>query len=470
MTSIARTFALSLGVAATTIFLIMLGIFISRYPTQEREFRACRVVAAILDRAAVIEGKSLTIRSTSALEELKADSPNLWYVVSSGDLVSEYGSERRPALPFAFPYHGPVGSSVFDTLDQTSTFCLAAVQRGSLQLAMMVGQHQVRFGRIARNLLFRNAFSIALVALAFAVTVAIGSALAARFVSRGIERVTRRALAIDPSAPQGSISLSGVPFELKPLVEALNRAFGEIDAYIRMQRRFLGNAAHQLRTPLTLLRAKIEDVPDPALKVELVRDVRRLTSLVSAMLDLARLQNHAIEKRPIDLAEIALDVLADFSPSALDAGIELALEQAGKGPIPVQGVDAAVRSALANLVGNALIHAHGARRIVATLGHGSISIYDDGAGLPQGTEHKLLEPFQTGNSTGDGSGLGLSIVREIMAAHGGELVISSAPGCGTTMSLRFPEAAATTGSPHLDRRVEASFRHSGFDADASSPR
>ncbi|RXT46563.1 two-component sensor histidine kinase [Bradyrhizobium betae] len=453
MTSIARTFALSLGIAATTIFLTMLGIFIWRYPTEEREFRACQVVAAILDRATVVEGQKLTVRSTPALEELRADSPNLWYVVSAGDLHSEYGSEHRPALPFVFPYHGPVGSSVFSTLDQKSTFCLSAVQRGPLRLAMMVGEPQVRFGRIARTFLFRRMFSIMLVALAFAATVAIGSVLTARFVSRGIERVARRALAIDPSAPQGLISLSEVPTELKPLVEALNRAFGEIDAYIRMQRRFLGNAAHQLRTPLTLLRAKIEDVPEPGLKVELVRDVRRLTSLVSAMLDLARLQNHAIEKRPIDLAEITLDVLADFGPSALDAGIELALERDGESPLLVQGVDAAIRSALANLVGNALIHARGARRITATLGRDGISIHDDGAGLPDGAEQGLTEPFQTGNSAGDGAGLGLSIVREIMAAHGGELVISSAPSRGTTMSLYFAAATAPVKSPQLDLQL-----------------
>lgn len=450
MTSIARTFAISLGIAATTIFLTMLGIFIWRYPTEEREFRSCQVVAAVLDRATVIEGQRLTVRSTPALEELKADSPNLWYVVSAGDLLSEYGSEHRPALPFVFPYHGPVGSSVFSTLDQNSTFCLSAVQRGSLRLAMMVGEPQVRFARIARTFLLRRVYSIALVALAFAATVAIGSALAARFVSRGIERVARRALAIDPSAPQGLISLSEVPSELKPLVEALNRAFGEIDAYIRMQRRFLGNAAHQLRTPLTLLRAKVEDVSEPALKAELVRDIRRLTSLVSAMLDLARLQNHAIEKRPIDLGEIARDVLADFGPSALDAGIELALEQAEQAPFMVQGVDAAVRSALANLVGNALIHARGARRITATLSGDGISIHDDGAGLPHGGEHGLTEPFQTGNTAGDGAGLGLSIVREIMTAHDGELIIASAPGRGTTMSLHFPPATAPARSPQFD--------------------
>ncbi|MBH5368787.1 sensor histidine kinase [Bradyrhizobium glycinis] len=450
MRSIARTFALSLGIAATTVFLIMVAIFVSKYPMEEREFRACRVVAAILDRATDINGQNLTVRSTPALEELKADSPNLWYVVSVGDLVSEYGSEHRPPLPFAFPYRGPVGLSVFSTQDQNSTFCLAVAQRGPLRLTTMVGEPQVRFGRIARNFLVRNTFSIAVVALAFATTVAVGSALAARFVSRGIERVARRALAIDPSAPQGLISLSEVPRELKPLIEALNRAFGEIDAYIRMQRRFLGNAAHQLRTPLTLLRAKIDDVPDPALKAELVRDVRRLTSLVSAMLDLARLQNHASEKRPIDLAQITLDVLADFSPSALDAGIELALEHDGEGPFVVQGVDAAIRSALANLVGNALIHAHGARRIVATVSCDGVSIHDDGAGLPDGAEHRLTEPFQTGSAAGEGAGLGLSIVREIMAAHGGELLVASAPGCGTTMRLRFAAAAAPARSPQLD--------------------
>jgi signal transduction histidine kinase len=290
------------------------------------------------------------------------------------------------------------------------------------------------------------------VAFAFALMVTIGAWLSGRFVARGIERVTRRALAIDPAAPQGSISLKEVPHELKPLVEALNRAFDEINAYINMQRRFLGNAAHQLRTPLTLLRAKVEDVSEPQLKVELVRDIRRLTSLVSAMLDLARLQNHAVEKRPIDLAAVTRDVVADFSPSALDAGIELSLEQAEDGSAVVQGVEAAVRSALANLVGNALIHARGARRITATLSRASVAISDDGAGLAPAAEGKLIEPFQTGNPTKEGAGLGLSIVQEIMAAHGGELIIASSPEQGTTACLRFAEAYA--GMPSESRSLD----------------
>jgi len=455
MKSIARTFALSLGLAATAIFLATITIAVWQSQLREFEPVMCRVAAGILYDAAVVDpGKALTIPPTRRVEELKSYSPNLWYVVSYEKLITEFGGEHRPALPFSLPYSGPIGFSVLNTLDQHSTFCLAVIRWGPSDLVMMIGEAQVRFGQVLRSFVGRNNFPLALVAFAFASIVTIGAWLSGRFVARGIERVTRRALAIDPAAPQGSISLDEVPIELKPLVEALNRAFDEINAYIKMQRRFLGNAAHQLRTPLTLLRARIEDVAEPQLKIALVRDVRRLTSLVSAMLDLALLQNHAIEKGPIDLAVVTLEVLADFSPSALDAGIELSLEQAEEDAAVVQGVEAAVRSALANLVGNALIHAEGAKRITATLGRGSVSISDDGAGISPGDERKFIEPFQTGNAAEDGAGLGLSIVQEIMAAHGGEFIITSTPGGGTTASLRFPEAVAGTSSETRSTSVE----------------
>jgi signal transduction histidine kinase len=440
MTSITRTLALSLGVTATAIFLVTLGIVIWFDLAREREHTYCQTAAAILNHATVVDpGNGLIIRSLG-LEKLRSHSPRLWYVVSYDNLVSEFGQERRPALPFSLPYAGPIGSSVLNTLDQKSSFCLAVVKRDTSKLVMMIGGAQVQFGQVAESFVLRNLFSIMLLAGAFASTVVAGAFLSARFVTRSIERVTRLALAIEPRAPQASISLDEVPVELKPLVSALNRAFHEINAYIQGQRRFLGNAAHQLRTPLTLLRAKIEDVTEPALKAELVCDVRRLTSLVSAMLDLARLQDHTIEKRPIDLRTLTRDVLADFSPSALDAGVELSLEQGPPGSVVVLGVEAAVRSALANLVGNALIHARGAARIVANLGRGSVSISDDGAGFSPAPQINVIEPFQTGATAKEGHGLGLSIIQEIMTAHAGTLTITSTPGRGTTVCLSFPEA------------------------------
>jgi signal transduction histidine kinase len=442
MRSITKTLTFSLGMAAAAIFLATLATVIWLAETREAKHDFCHVAAAVLNDAIVIDpGRTLTVRSTRSIEELKSNSPNLWYVVSYGDLTNEFGGDRRPALPFTLPYAGPVGFSVLNTLDQKSTFCLAVFPRGASELAMMIGAAHVSPGQIVSSFVSRNLLPISLVAFAFASMVAIGTFLSARFVTRSIERVTELALAINPTAPQGSISLDEVPIELKPLVNALNRAFDEIDTYIQKQRRFLGNAAHQLRTPLTLLRAKIEDVTEPAVKGELVRDVRRLTSLVSAMLDLARLQNHSIEKRPIDLASVTRDVLADFSPSALDAGIELSLEHIEEDAAVVQGTEAAVRSALENLVSNVLTHARGARRIVASLTRGTVSISDDGIGISPGSERKVIEPFQTGNPAKGGAGLGLAIVEEIMAAHGGALIITSTPGCGTTATLRFPEAS-----------------------------
>ena len=212
---------------------------------------------------------------------------------------------------------------------------------------------------------------------------------------------------------------------------------------MRRQRRFLGNTAHELRTPLTLLRAKIEDVPEPALRAELVRDIRRLTSLVSAMLDLARLQNQVIEKKAVNLSGLVREVLADFTPSALDIGVELSLEQERDEPVMVEGVEVALRSAIANLMSNALIHAAGATCIVAELKQGSVTIKDDGAGLPAGHGRNLIEPFQKGESSRQGAGLGLSIAQEIMVAHGGSLTVA------------FPQA----GAPPLASAFRVLARH-----------
>lgn len=441
MTSITRTLTLSLSVAAIAIFLALLAIVVWLAINREPSSQLCEAATEILTRAAMVDaGGHLAVRPTDDLKEFEADSPSLWYTVSHAGRIVEFAPERRPGLPFALDHTGPIGRSLVDTLDQNSSFCVEIEQREASKLVVMVGGASLSFAQFAKSFILRNRSPVLALAVAFAAIVAAGAILSASFVARSIERVTKLALAIEPSAPQASIPLDQIPSELVALVNALNRAFEEIAAYMNRQRRFM-YAAHELRTPLTLLRAKIEDVPDAALKTELVRDIRRLTSLVSAMLDLARLQNQAIDKRPIDLSAMTREVLADFGPSALDAGIELSLEQDRQGPIMVKAVEAAVRSALANLVGNALTHARGATRIVADLKQGSVAISDNGIGFPPGQGSNLVEPFQKGESSSQGAGLGLSIVREIMVAHSGSVSVASTPGHGTVACLRFAEAA-----------------------------
>src|ERR1700730_14899365 len=201
MTSITRTLTLSLSVAAAAIFLVLLSIVMWLDVAREREHTYCQVAAAILNRATVVDpSHGMIILSTDSMLPIMFTSPNLWYVVSYDGLMTEFRRELRPALPFSLPYTGPIGFSVLNTLDQKSSFCLAVVRRGASELVMMIGGAQVGFDQIARSFVVRNFFSVLLLAIAFASTVATGAFLSARFVARSIERVTRLALAIEPPA------------------------------------------------------------------------------------------------------------------------------------------------------------------------------------------------------------------------------------------------------------------------------
>ncbi len=445
MKSITRTLTLSLSSVAFLIFLTALVIVVGLDVLHEPTMARCETATGIVEEAVEVGSSgALVLRSTRSLEALEARGHDFWYAVSNAGHVVESSPDRRPKLPFELTYIGPVGRSVVDTSDQSGSFCLDVRRQGSSELVVMVSGAQLTFGRVAASFVSRNAISVFFVGVGFVATAVVGAALSARFVSRSIKQVTQLALAIDPMAPRASIPLDTVPVELVALVTALNRAFLEIDGHMRRQRRFIGNAAHELRTPLTLLRAKIEDIPDLTLRAELVHDIRRLASLVSAMLDLATLQNHAVEKRPVDLAALTRDVLADLAPSALDSGVELSLERESEGAVVVVGVEAALRSAVASLIGNAMLHARGATSIVTVLEHAGITIKDDGDGLLRGQASSVIEPFQKGEGSKGGAGLGLSIVNEIMVAHGGSLHVASTPGRGTSINLRFPDEAAVT--------------------------
>jgi len=113
MTSIIRTLTISLSLAATAIFLVMLSIVIWLSQKREGDHMICQAAAAILSDATLVDpGHAPTVRSTRYVEEFKSNNPDLWYVVSDAGLTTEFGSERRPALPIRLPYSGPIGLSV----------------------------------------------------------------------------------------------------------------------------------------------------------------------------------------------------------------------------------------------------------------------------------------------------------------------------------------------------------------------
>jgi signal transduction histidine kinase len=449
MKSITRSLALSLGLAASAVFLISIAIVVCLNIFFDSTSESCQAATAVLERAVIFDkSQRLQLLPTTDLVNFQSLNQDLWYVVSQNDQTVEYGREHRPSFLRLSSNASDTGVPPVDLTGKEGIRCLKMIPKGASELILMSNSGFNATGEItealAEGFLKRNVYSILWVGFGFAVVVLAGILFSARFVSNSIKRVTKFAMEIDPAAPGVPASLEEVPVELKPLVTALINALDEIDAYVQAQRRFLSNAAHQLRTPLTMLRVKLDDVREPTLRAELIADLHRLTSLVSAMLDLARLQNHAIEKKPFDLVALARDVLVDFGPSALDTGIELVLESGESPTALVCGAETAIRSALSNLLSNVLIHAKEVRRIVVNVSSAGVSVSDNGEGLPAGFQTTILESFQTGGPGNKGTGIGLSIVREIMAAHEGTLHIASRPGKGTTVSLCFPNDKCST--------------------------
>src|SRR5258708_4685795 len=159
MTSITRTLALSLGLTATAIFLVLVGIVIWFDLAREREQTYCQTATAILNHATVIDPDHGLIIHSTGLKELGSHSPRLWYVVSYDNLMSEFGQDRRPALPFSLPYAGPIGLSVLNTLDQESSFCVAVVKRDTSKLVFIIGGEQIQFRQALESFFLRHLFS-----------------------------------------------------------------------------------------------------------------------------------------------------------------------------------------------------------------------------------------------------------------------------------------------------------------------
>ncbi|ETR79224.1 histidine kinase [Afipia sp. P52-10] len=443
MTSINRTLMWWLSLAAGVIFVAMVvSILGTIHVTSWDPARICRAAVSIVAKTmtqASGPNASLIFSETDDFSALNASSPELWFAASKGAEVFEFNRDRRPQLPFEVPYQGSATRAIFANANAEQTVCLDVVETPASGLVLTVAGAQPTFGMSLKHRFSTVMMvSLAIVGSAFAAIVAIGVFLAGRFVKRSIARVTKMAIAIDPAAPQGSIPLADVPLELQSLVKSLNGAFDEIATFLERERRFLGNAAHELRTPLAILRTKLEGVTDSKLRATLVLDTRRLTSLVSAMLDLSRLKGAELQRNPVDLAEVTRDVLADYGPLALDQGMDLSLISDCDKPIIVLGSKEAIRSAIANLVGNALVHAYGARTIVARLYRdGAVSICDDGRPVAQDQASGRSMVVKSAALEHSGTGLGLPIVREIMAAHQGRLSMTTTPGGGTTAHLVF---------------------------------
>ena len=242
--------------------------------------------------------------------------------------------------------------------------------------------------------------------------------------------------------------------ELRPLIAALNNYMRRVRDQMDAQRRFVANAAHQLKTPLALLatqaafaqRADTEHDREEALSA-LQANTMKTARLVNQLLVLSRAEPRSASQNAsrVDIADTARAVLHDFAATALRRSIELSFDEYGP-PALVLGDAIMLREMLVNLIDNALRHtpADGNVAVSVTVENGTcrIRVLDDGPGIPPADRLHVFERFyRVQGSRSDGSGLGLAIVREIVEATGGNVTLADGvDGRGLSVDVQLPLA------------------------------
>lgn len=262
--------------------------------------------------------------------------------------------------------------------------------------------------------------------------------LVVRRALAGVSDVAAQAARIDIRRTNVRLSESNVPDEVRPLVSAVNAALDRLDSGYELHKRFLSDAAHELRTPITILRTRISGLPKGADRTRLIEDATRLEVLAGQLLDLHRLEQAGPPKTPVDLVAITRQVVLDLAPLAFAAGYDMAFDT-DTPSLTVPGDEGAIQRAITNLVQNAIDH--GGRRgeiAVRLSATGTISICDDGDGIPPEEAQNVFEPFRRLGHGGRGAGLGLDLVRRTMRYHGGHVELFDGDKRGACLRLSFP--------------------------------
>ncbi|MFF8035040.1 sensor histidine kinase [Streptomyces sp. NPDC016626] len=298
------------------------------------------------------------------------------------------------------------------------------------------------------NLLSRSL--LALLGLAI-IAFAFGYAMAGRVLSP-LGRITRTARAVAGSDLSRRIELDGPDDELKELADTFDDMLERLQRAFTAQQRFVGNASHELRTPLAINRTLLEvQLSDPNAPMELqqlgktlLATNERSEQLVEGLLLLARSDNQIVERKPVDLAEVATRAIDQVHAEAEAKGVEI---RGTHESAVVQGNGVLLERIALNLVQNAVRHnvsADGWVEVTTRVQHGQavLVVSNTGPVVPAYEIDNLFEPFRRLRTERTGSdkgvGLGLSIVRSVARAHGGHVYAQPREGGGLVMRVTLP--------------------------------
>jgi signal transduction histidine kinase len=301
------------------------------------------------------------------------------------------------------------------------------------------------------DIVWRWAAVVALMAVA---ATAFGWLLSGRML-KPLRDITGAARRLSVANLHERIALEGPRDELKELADTFDGMLGRLDGAFASQRRFVANASHELRTPLAIMRTQVDvALSEPAVThaellatSRVVRDaVDRCERLLDGLLVLARSQRGLDAAEPVDLAESAARALDLVSAAAAERGIEL---RSSLRPALVRGDPALLDRLVANLLENAVTYNGPSGWVEVTTANGgpttSVRVANSGPPVPADRVPLLFEPFQRlsreRTGSGRGAGLGLSIVRSVARAHGGDVTARAPAEGGLAVEVQLPAPA-----------------------------
>jgi signal transduction histidine kinase len=248
---------------------------------------------------------------------------------------------------------------------------------------------------------------------------------------------------ISPNRMDVRLSSENIPTEILPLVQAVNQALDRLEVGFRVQRDFTADAAHELRTPLAILRSRVDTLADREVSKALRLDIERMTRIVGQLLDIAELETYSIDPHEkADLRAICAEVAEFAAPLALSQGKSIALSGT-EASLPVNGNPEMLSRAIRNLVENAINYSPAGSTVeIVVEDSGMVHVLDEGPGIADDERELIFQRFWRRDRRRAGSaGLGLSIVQRIADAHAAIVSVENRPMGGANFSLQFARAA-----------------------------
>jgi len=241
---------------------------------------------------------------------------------------------------------------------------------------------------------------------------------------RPLRLVQTQAAEIGPSTTDIRLREDQLPSEILPLVRTINQAFERLEQGFQMQREFTANAAHELRTPLAVLTARIGKLSNKDESEPLRQDIRVMNRLVGQLLRVSQLEAISIgHDERVDLAKVAFEAATYLGPIAIENSRSISVAGA-ENPVLIPGNSELLGHAVRNLVENALKYTPQGTTVEITVStEGVLSVSDQGPGIPDEHREKVFERFWRAERSERGAGLGLAIVEGIVRAHGGQVSI-----------------------------------------------